>query len=138
VCGVVGSLVVLVGMAFVTWRYLPKKGFQNHEVQMVVIEKHSPKLVDEIDLNLGDIVIVEEKFNDGWAFGKNITTDCKGSFPLKCLSQKKISENENEIMESSRYSCNTINSLGTIELENGILLSPRISSLYKSGLEYEY
>jgi len=124
VCGVVGSLVVLVGMAFVTWRYLPKKGFQNHEVQMVVIEKHSPKLVDEIDLNLGDIVIVEEKFNDGWAFGKNITTDCNGSFPLKCLSQKKIGESENEIIESSRDSCSTINTPDSNELEIGILVSP--------------
>ena len=121
-CGVVGSLVVLVGMAFVTWRYLPKNTFPNHEVQMVVIQKHFPKLVDEIDLNLGDIVIVEEKFNDGWAFGKNITTDCNGSFPLKCLSHKKISENE--IIESYRDSSSTINTPDSNELEIGILVSP--------------
>jgi hypothetical protein len=54
-----------------------------------VVQKHIPNLVDEIALNIGDIVIVKERFDDGWGAGLNITTEKEGSFPLNCISDLK-------------------------------------------------
>ena len=72
-----------------------------------VIRRHIPDYIDEIQLNLGDVVTVQEQFDDGWAFGSNITTGGQGSFPLRCLSGFYAPENisiETGDMKPSRHS----------------------------------
>ncbi|KAI8813199.1 hypothetical protein BJ742DRAFT_704841 [Cladochytrium replicatum] len=53
---------------------------------MEVIYNYVPNLNDEIYLYVGDPVIVKCKFDDGWAFGFNMTTKMEGCFPLACLA----------------------------------------------------
>ncbi|KAJ3395050.1 hypothetical protein HDU84_004509 [Entophlyctis sp. JEL0112] len=45
-----------------------------------------PERPDEILLNVGDAVVVENKYDDGWCYGKNLTTNKEGHFPLDCLA----------------------------------------------------
>ncbi|OMH80124.1 hypothetical protein AX774_g3935 [Zancudomyces culisetae] len=40
---------------------------------------------DEIGLKVGEKVLVQIAFDDGWAVGKNTNTDEEGTFPLACL-----------------------------------------------------
>lgn len=99
---VVGSLVVLLVLFTVILsarrRYLNQNTSSTDKEYWKVIQKHNVSYVDEIDLNIGDIVIIQAKFDDGWAFGTNITTECNGSFPLNCLTELEdpdISESKN-------------------------------------------
>jgi hypothetical protein len=62
-----------------------------------VFRKHTPDYIDGVELNLGDFVIIQEKFDDGWAFGLNITTNNQGSFPLICLSVLSANENVEQV-----------------------------------------
>jgi hypothetical protein len=88
---VAGALLVLVAMAFLIMRYIrPRK---KDIVAFKVIQSHSPRLDDEIQLNMGDIVVLKEKFDDGWAIGTNITTNSEGNFPFNCLSEMEKPEN---------------------------------------------
>ncbi|KAI9190715.1 uncharacterized protein BJ171DRAFT_606663 [Polychytrium aggregatum] len=52
---------------------------------MEVIYNYTANLSDEIQLNIGDTIIVKCKFDDGWAFGFNVSTSQEGSFPLACV-----------------------------------------------------
>ncbi|ORX45962.1 hypothetical protein BCR36DRAFT_414274 [Piromyces finnis] len=49
-----------------------------------VFHEYIPKINDEIQLNVSDIVRVKKIFDDGWAYGTNISTDCEGALPLAC------------------------------------------------------
>lgn len=51
-----------------------------------VLYEYTPNLFDEIQLHVGDTVLVKHKFDDGWAFGFNMTTKQEGSFPLACVT----------------------------------------------------
>ncbi|KAJ3403777.1 hypothetical protein HDV05_007613, partial [Chytridiales sp. JEL 0842] len=51
---------------------------------MVVIKNYRAKLDDELDLRVGQTIIVETRFDDGWAFGHNESTGRQGVFPLQC------------------------------------------------------
>jgi hypothetical protein len=50
-----------------------------------VVQPHTPANDDEIVLDLGEMVIVLEEFEDGWAFGRNQTKGESGVFPIVCL-----------------------------------------------------
>ncbi|KAI9008045.1 hypothetical protein BC832DRAFT_404259 [Gaertneriomyces semiglobifer] len=47
---------------------------------------YTPVQADEIKLNVGDMVEIEESFSDGWARGMNCNTRQTGVFPLACLT----------------------------------------------------
>ncbi|KAJ3204307.1 Sorbin and SH3 domain-containing protein 2 [Entophlyctis luteolus] len=51
-----------------------------------VVYDFAPERSDEIELRVGQDVIVTKKFDDGWGYGRNITTGSKGNFPLDCLA----------------------------------------------------
>ncbi|KAJ3104978.1 hypothetical protein HDU96_008755 [Phlyctochytrium bullatum] len=53
---------------------------------MEAVYNYVPNLSDELQLYVGDAVLVKCKFDDGWAYGMNMTTKEEGSFPLACLS----------------------------------------------------
>ncbi|KAJ3160761.1 hypothetical protein HK101_000874, partial [Irineochytrium annulatum] len=57
----------------------------NNQETMEVCYNYVPTLSDEIALYVGDPVLVKCKFDDGWGFGLNLTTNKEGSFPLACL-----------------------------------------------------
>lgn len=51
---------------------------------------------DEIDLNVGDTVILKCKFDDGWAFGFNVITKREGSFPMACVAEPENQKRNNK------------------------------------------
>ena len=119
VCAAIGSVMLLAGMAFLIKRNLPQKTIPKDTlVHFNVIRSHYPGLDDEIQLNIGDVVIVQEKFDDGWAFGLNIMTDCEGCFPLSSVSQLDTPDNN--------------------ETEQAQTQLSRASSLYKHSLRIAY
>ena len=51
----------------------------------VVAREYYPEMPDEVVLNVGDRIEVLESYDDGWAMGENLTTGCRGVFPLQCI-----------------------------------------------------
>ncbi|KAI9141758.1 hypothetical protein BKA69DRAFT_1021429, partial [Paraphysoderma sedebokerense] len=44
-------------------------------------------LDDELDLDIGDMVLIVDVYDDGWAYGQNMTKSSKaGVFPLACVN----------------------------------------------------
>jgi hypothetical protein len=92
---VAGALLLLIALAFIIRRYLSRRrqdslcaslSSSQDSIFWEVNQAHTPKLEDEIELKVGDMVVVKEVFDDGWASGLNLTTEKAGSFPLNCLS----------------------------------------------------
>lgn len=116
---VVGGILLLLLLAFVIWKYVfnnrsySPKTSREGQTTFKAVQTYKPKLIDEIQLNMGDIVIVKANFDDGWAFGLNITTESEGSFPLNCLSDLNVSDDG--------------------KLEEGRIVSIRNSSLTKKS-----
>ncbi|KAJ3027397.1 UNVERIFIED_CONTAM: hypothetical protein HDU68_003910 [Siphonaria sp. JEL0065] len=52
-----------------------------------VVKRFAPTMADELALEVGVVVHVKESFGDGWANGKNETSDDTGVFPLSCVSK---------------------------------------------------
>ncbi|OUM70241.1 hypothetical protein PIROE2DRAFT_27740, partial [Piromyces sp. E2] len=50
-----------------------------------VLYDFEPSLPDEMEIQAGDIIRTEETFEDGWAYGINMSTGKKGTFPMNCL-----------------------------------------------------
>jgi hypothetical protein len=44
-------------------------------------EPYDPQMDDEMVCNIGDVVEIVEDYDDGWAYGDNLTTLEKGAFP---------------------------------------------------------
>jgi hypothetical protein len=47
--------------------------------------EYEASLLDELTLRAGDYVRVLKRFDDGWAYGVNETTQTQGTFPAACL-----------------------------------------------------
>ncbi|KAI9332859.1 hypothetical protein BDR26DRAFT_790836, partial [Obelidium mucronatum] len=45
-----------------------------------------PENPDEIELRVGDQILLTKQFDDGWATGTNKVTNQTGLFPLDCLA----------------------------------------------------
>jgi len=75
--------------------------FKPHQVYRVLYD-FQPSLADEMELQAGDIIRTEETFEDGWAFGINMTTGIQGTFPMNCLEDDYATENDNKSFVSDR------------------------------------
>jgi len=67
----------------------PAANQQNYQMDQnarEVIYNHRPEAGDEIELRCGDQATIYEKYEDGWAWGYNITTGKTGMFPQQCLA----------------------------------------------------
>jgi hypothetical protein len=64
-----------------------------------------PAMDDEVKIEIGDILLVHEEYDDGWAFGVNLCSRSQGMFPLavgdillqsnsSTMPQKKNGQNE--------------------------------------------
>ncbi|KAI9332862.1 hypothetical protein BDR26DRAFT_625747 [Obelidium mucronatum] len=51
-----------------------------------VVFSYVPDLGDELGATVGDMIIVKERYEDGWAYGLNTKTMAEGFFPLGILS----------------------------------------------------
>ncbi|KAI8817276.1 uncharacterized protein EV422DRAFT_542232 [Fimicolochytrium jonesii] len=75
---------------------------------MTVVQTYEAQMGDELTLNIGDVVSVDEEFDDGWAVGTNHTTSTIGAFPLSCLEpaspQPYPGDNSDEMDPSVRAS----------------------------------
>ena len=49
------------------------------------IYPYSKALPDELELEIGDEIVILKEFDDGWALGKIIGTGMEGAFPLVCI-----------------------------------------------------
>jgi len=56
----------------------------------IVIHPYNPMIEDEIKLNVGDIILIQDIFNDGWVHGINCTTNTEGTFPVACISPYEL------------------------------------------------
>jgi len=74
--------------------------FKPHQVYRVLYD-FKPSLPDEIEVQAGDVIRTEETFEDGWAYGINMTSGKKGTFPMNCL-EDDFTENENKSCISER------------------------------------
>ena len=45
---------------------------------------YSATLTDELDVEVGDVVVVFLHYLDGWCYGMNLRTNASGAFPLAC------------------------------------------------------
>ncbi|KAJ1339862.1 hypothetical protein BSLG_005522 [Batrachochytrium salamandrivorans] len=54
----------------------------NSDVKVRVIDDYDRVMEDEIELRVGDIIIVIQEFDDGWAYGCNTETSSNGVFPM--------------------------------------------------------
>ncbi|KAG4097075.1 hypothetical protein H8356DRAFT_941938 [Neocallimastix lanati (nom. inval.)] len=62
----------------------------------IVIHPYNPIIEDEIKLNIGDIILIQDIFNDGWVHGINCTTNTEGTFPVACITPYELGNfNEN-------------------------------------------
>ncbi|KAJ3210345.1 hypothetical protein HDU67_005378 [Dinochytrium kinnereticum] len=55
------------------------------ESVMRIIHPYNPTLADELQLAVGQDIIVLRSFDDGWGLGMNPTTGAQGAFPLVCV-----------------------------------------------------
>ncbi|KAJ3159134.1 hypothetical protein HDU86_002036 [Geranomyces michiganensis] len=53
--------------------------------RMVVAEAYDRQMPDEITLIVGDVIVILQQFDDGWAVGRNESTGAVGALPLSCL-----------------------------------------------------
>ncbi|KAJ3170896.1 hypothetical protein HDU87_008662 [Geranomyces variabilis] len=58
----------------------PRRG-----LQMRVAEAYDAQLSDELTLVVGDIISIDEEYDDGWGLGRNESTGEIGAFPTSCL-----------------------------------------------------
>ncbi|ORX55250.1 hypothetical protein BCR36DRAFT_346886 [Piromyces finnis] len=56
----------------------------------IVIHPYNPMIEDEIKLNVGDIILIQDIFNDGWVHGINCTSNTEGTFPVACISPYEL------------------------------------------------
>jgi hypothetical protein len=83
------SILSLTGFIIFLLRYLAnrKKAGPVNDIKkptVEVISQYEPKMVDELHLETGDMILVLETFDDGWGQGKNLSTGLIGNFPLVC------------------------------------------------------
>ncbi|KAH6563057.1 hypothetical protein BASA60_010865 [Batrachochytrium salamandrivorans] len=55
---------------------------ESSDVKVRVIDDYDRVMEDEIELRVGDIIIVIQEFDDGWAYGCNTETSSNGVFPM--------------------------------------------------------
>ncbi|KAJ3326714.1 hypothetical protein HDU76_012706 [Blyttiomyces sp. JEL0837] len=53
---------------------------------MKVLHPYAPTLADELELQVGQEVVVLRAFDDGWGLGMNPATGAQGAFPLVCVT----------------------------------------------------
>jgi len=75
--------------------------FKPHQVYRVLYD-FQPSLPDEMEIQAGDIIRTEETFEDGWAFGINMTSGKRGTFPMNCLEDDYATDNEEKSVLSER------------------------------------
>jgi hypothetical protein len=90
-------LTILVLLMLLARYFLKKKKVETAEKAEVspkalveVIANYEASLADELNLSIGDMVVISESFDDGWAFGKNLSTGLEGNLPLVCT--KRLNE----------------------------------------------
>ncbi|KAJ3323780.1 hypothetical protein HDV06_001150 [Boothiomyces sp. JEL0866] len=63
----------------------PISGGQPQEETLECVFEYQANLFDELTLEVGDHVVIREKFDDGWGIGFNLNSQKEGTFPLACV-----------------------------------------------------
>jgi hypothetical protein len=77
------------------------KLFKPQQVYRVLYD-FEPSLQDEMEIQAGDIIRTEETFEDGWAYGINMSTGKKGTFPMNCLEDDFATDGDSRSAVSER------------------------------------
>ncbi|KAJ3086396.1 hypothetical protein HK102_013198 [Quaeritorhiza haematococci] len=86
--------------------------------RLKVVSAYKAILTDEIPLYVGDIVQIQEAFEDGWAIGSNIGTGEFGVLPLGCCAEMEeeerlgVERGRDEGMRSRRSRLLSVSSAG--------------------------
>lgn len=78
--------------------------------ELLVFEDYDAEMEDEIICTSGDIIWVEEEFDDGWAMGQNLTTGSSGIFPMAICDEISGNGNNRKSRKSTRQSSLTAGS----------------------------
>jgi hypothetical protein len=81
-------------------------GSSSPEVMRVIYD-YVPNLFDEIHLYAGDQIEVKAKFDDGWAYGLNLTSKKEGSFPLACVESLSGLKGDSSVASSPSKNSNS-------------------------------
>eukprot|EP00842_Homolaphlyctis_polyrhiza_P001527 jgi/Hompol1/2375/HPOL_005976-RA len=57
---------------------------KHHRKPIYAIAEYFPQMSDEIQINIGDRIVIMRAFKDEWVLGKNETTSATGVFPKAC------------------------------------------------------
>lgn len=71
---------------------------------MECVYEYKANLFDELSLEVGDEVAVINKYDDGWAIGRNLNTGKEGTFPLACLAPLGSGSEYRDSRFESQYS----------------------------------
>ncbi|KAJ3252158.1 hypothetical protein HK103_001811 [Boothiomyces macroporosus] len=63
----------------------PIGGGEPEEETLECVFEYQANLFDELTLEVGDHVVIREKFDDGWGIGFNLNSQKEGTFPLACV-----------------------------------------------------
>ncbi|KAL7750553.1 hypothetical protein RI367_003894 [Sorochytrium milnesiophthora] len=81
---------------------MQQTGGATGDVRLVISAFDQIEAADELLLQIGDRVRMERVFDDGWAFGYNLSSKKSGMFPLLCVSQ--VSEDQQLAAQAAQYS----------------------------------
>ncbi|KAJ3356497.1 hypothetical protein HDU83_000848 [Entophlyctis luteolus] len=77
-------------------------------VKMQVISQYVAREDDEMSLKFGDVIMIQESFDDGWCMATNASTGASGIVPMSCLAAagtKRTAKKQTQL--SSRVSSAT-------------------------------
>lgn len=84
---IVSSVLVALVLAWWIYRQKTKRDSVGHflEKRFIVTLDYDPVAPDELALKVGQVVVLDLLFNDGWAKGRNEHTGQDGILPVACL-----------------------------------------------------
>ncbi|TPX48984.1 hypothetical protein CcCBS67573_g10181, partial [Chytriomyces confervae] len=84
----------------------------------IAVYDFTPSANDEVELRVGDMVELETSYDDGWAFGKNVTTGQSGLFPLDCLPGAEVKVDEKGQKKNKQRTSSIYGTAGNNNLES--------------------
>jgi len=75
----------------------------DHPNSLPATNDHDPTQDDEIEIRIGDRILIEQRFEDGWCVGHNLTSNQRGAFPLLCIETENYNRPRNQRVQSMYY-----------------------------------
>ncbi len=100
--------------------------------RVYALEDFEPNMNDEMRVKYGDEIILQNEYDDGWAFGVNVHSRLDGMFPMAIVSSKPLGSNTKRT--NSVYSAR---SKSLLQHKNNVDNRLRVMESYKPNLDDE-